>query len=59
MTPLSPGLSAGDWLGLWLHFSLLSLLAADLNEAIPDVNLVAVAIGLASAVIDNVPLVSV
>lgn len=38
---------------------LLSLLAADLNEAIPDVNLVAVAIGLASAVIDNVPLVSI
>lgn len=38
---------------------LLSLLAANLNEAIPDVNLVAVAIGLASAVIDNVPLVSI
>lgn len=37
---------------------LLSLLAANLNEAIPDVNLVAVAIGLASAVIDNVPLVA-
>jgi Na+/H+ antiporter NhaD/arsenite permease-like protein len=33
---------------------LLQLLAAQLSEAVPDVNLVAAAIGLASAVIDNV-----
>lgn len=33
---------------------LLQLLAAQLSEVVPDVNLVAAAIGLASAVIDNV-----
>jgi Na+/H+ antiporter NhaD/arsenite permease-like protein len=33
---------------------LLQLLATDLNEAVADVNLIAAAIGLASAVIDNV-----
>lgn len=33
---------------------LLQLLATDLNKALPDVNLVAAAIGVASAVIDNV-----
>jgi Na+/H+ antiporter NhaD/arsenite permease-like protein len=33
---------------------LLQQLAAELSRAVPDVNLVAAAIGLASAVIDNV-----
>lgn len=33
---------------------LLQLLAAELNQAVPDVNIIAAAIGLASAVIDNV-----
>jgi len=33
---------------------LLQLLAAELNQAVPDVNVIAAAIGLASAVIDNV-----
>lgn len=39
MTPLSPGLSAGDWLGLWLHFSLLSLLAVGGGiSVVPDMH---------------------
>lgn len=33
---------------------LLQLLATDLNKAVPDVNIIAAVIGLASAVIDNV-----
>jgi hypothetical protein len=33
---------------------LLQLLATDLTKAVPDVNIIAAAIGLASAVIDNV-----
>jgi Na+/H+ antiporter NhaD/arsenite permease-like protein len=33
---------------------LLQLLATELNKAVPDVNIIAAAIGLASAVIDNV-----
>lgn len=37
---------------------LLQLLAVELNKAVADVNIIAAAIGLASAVIDNVPLVA-
>ena len=33
---------------------LLQLLAAELNQAVPDVSIIAAAIGVASAVIDNV-----
>lgn len=35
---------------------LLQMLAAELNKAVPDVSIVAAAIGVASAVIDNVSL---